>query len=114
MMKLLPLLTIAMTTSFMMEGISVVSAFSTAIVSRTTSKFLTQLHSSVSPDQNNNLDRRSVLSNLAVVCASTIIPTTADAAPIPDIPSVTRLVSSLCAYEMCTLSLHALCLLLFL
>ncbi|KAL7452734.1 hypothetical protein ACHAWC_004455, partial [Mediolabrus comicus] len=86
MMKLLPLLTIVMT-SFMMEGISV-SAFSTAIVSKTTSK-LTQLHSSVSPDQNNNLDRRSVLTNLAVVCASTIIPTTANAAPIPDIPSVT-------------------------
>mmetsp|Transcript_26516 Transcript_26516/g.39480 ORF Transcript_26516/g.39480 Transcript_26516/m.39480 type:complete len:220 (-) Transcript_26516:1362-2021(-) len=84
-MKLLPLLTIAVIS--LMEDVTV-SSFST--ISSITSKPLstkTQLHSSSSP----NLDRRSVLTNLAssVLLASTVIPAASSAAPIPDIPSVT-------------------------
>ena len=90
-MKVLSLLTIAVVSS--MEGITV-SSFSTIspIAPKSSSSVKTQLHSDSvnSPD----LDRRSVLSNLAssVLLASSIIPAAANAAAIADLPSVTRFV----------------------
>ena len=88
-MKLLPLLTIAVISS--MEDMSV-SSFSTTspITPKSSASTKTQLYSTSSP----NLDRRSVLTNLAssVLLGSSVIPAAANAAPIPDLPSVTRFV----------------------
>lgn len=70
-----------------MDGIITVSSFSTiSPITPKSASTTTQLHSS----SKNSLDRRSVLTNLAssVLLANTVIPA-ANAAPIPDIPSVT-------------------------
>mmetsp|Transcript_29209 Transcript_29209/g.45911 ORF Transcript_29209/g.45911 Transcript_29209/m.45911 type:complete len:220 (-) Transcript_29209:152-811(-) len=84
-MKVLSLLSIAVISS--MEGITVSSFSTVSSIAPKSSSVKTQLHSISSP----NLDRRSVLTNLAssVLLASSVIPAAANAAPIPDIPSVT-------------------------
>lgn len=100
-MKVLSLLTIAVFSS--MEGITV-SSFSTisSIVPKSSSSVKTQLNSVNSPD----LDRRSVLTNLAssVLLASSVIPAAANAAAIADLPSVTRFVR----FPVCPYSFYVL------
>ena len=100
-MKVLSLLTIAVISS--MEGITV-SSFSaiSPIAPKSSSSVKTQLHSVNSPD----LDRRSVLTNLAssVLLASSLIPAAANAAAIADLPSVTRFVR----FPVCPCSFYVL------